>query len=129
MLKFLILVLSLPKVLLFNLRYLPFKQAVKLPIFIKFDTKVNVPGRIVLQNNSVRTAMIRIGFHEVPTKDVSRAILNIKGKLISILKGACVPSDCVIAAHSTITQKQFEKCTIIAGAPAKSMKKIGGWKL
>ncbi|WP_290761280.1 hypothetical protein [Fibrobacter sp. UBA4297] len=218
MLKFLILVLSLPKVLLFNLRYLPFKQAVKLPIFIKFDTKINVPGRIVLQNNSVRTAMIRIGFHEVPTKDVSRAILNIKGKLIflgdahigcgsiihvakdgtlilgnnfaisahttincyksisfgkdiqfswdclvmdcdtheiydenhnvinlpkeiifedhiwigcgaTILKGACVPSDCVIAAHSSVTQKQFEKCTIIAGAPAKSVKKIGGWKL
>jgi acetyltransferase-like isoleucine patch superfamily enzyme len=219
MLKIILIILSLPKSILFNLRNLPFMQAIKMPIFVKYDTKVHIHhGKIILQNNQIKTAMIRIGFHEVPTKDVHRAILNIKGELIflgsahigcgsiihvakksklilgdnfaisacstincykqisfgkdiqfswdclvmdcdthtiydelqnimnepkeisfgdhiwigcgvTILKGANIPSNCVIAAHSVVTSKQYEASSIIAGSPSKSVKKIGGWKL
>ena len=47
----------------------------------------------------------------------------------TILKGAHIPSDCVIAAQSVITPKRLDSSTIIAGCPAQSVKKIGGWKL
>jgi acetyltransferase-like isoleucine patch superfamily enzyme len=221
MLKFIIIVLSIPKSVIFCLRFLPFKQAVRFPIFVKYGTKVMVHGgkiNISVPQEQIKIAMIRIGFHEVPTKDVCRTILNINGELVFlgsahigngsilnvecdarlilgdnfaisacstincyknisfgkdiqfswdclvmdsdtheiydecqnlinepkevvfgdhvwigcgalILKGSCIPSECVIAAHSVLTAKQYETFSIIAGNPAKSVKKIGGWKL
>ena len=221
MLRFIIVVLSFPKTLVFNLRFLPFKQAIRFPIFIKYGTKVAMSGgKIIISvpQEQMKTAMIRIGFHRVPTKDFCRTILNIKGKLVFlgrahigngsilnvehnaqlflgdnfaisacstincykkisfgkdiqfswdclvmdcdthtiydesqnvinqpkeivfgdhvwigcgalILKGACIPSECVVAAHSVLTAKRYEAFSIIAGNPAKSVKKIGGWKL
>lgn len=220
MFKFLTIVISVPKSFYFCLRCLPFRQAIKLPIFIKYNTKVTINGgRVEFQSESINTAMVRIGFHEVPTKDAQRAVLNIKGRLIflgeahigagsilhvqkngilqlgdnfsisacstincykqisfgrdiqfswdclvmdcdthaiydegcrnvineskeiildnhiligcgvTILKGTHIPSECVVAAHSVVTAKGYEHYSIIAGNPAKSVKKIGGWKL
>ena len=53
--------LSLPKTVWLNFRHLPFKQAIKLPLFISYDTDISVKGKIVIEGN-VRTAMIRMGF-------------------------------------------------------------------
>lgn len=47
----------------------------------------------------------------------------------TILKGSNIPDNCVIGAGSLITGQELEEGTIIAGNPAKSIKKIGGWHL
>ena len=49
--------------------------------------------------------------------------------LVMILKGSNIPNKCVIGAVSLITGQELEEGTIIAGNPAKSIKKIGGWHL
>ena len=46
-----------------------------------------------------------------------------------VLKGSRIPSNCVVGANSLISGQQFEERTIIVGNPAKSIKRIGGWKL
>lgn len=47
----------------------------------------------------------------------------------TILKGSVIPDNCVIGACSLVSGKRFEENSIIAGSPAKSTKKILGWKL
>lgn len=47
----------------------------------------------------------------------------------TILKGSYIPSHCVIGAGSLVSGKHFEPHTIIAGVPAKSVKRIKEWKL
>lgn len=47
----------------------------------------------------------------------------------TILKGTVIPDGCVIGACSLVSGRKFEENTIIAGSPAKSIKKIGSWKL
>lgn len=46
-----------------------------------------------------------------------------------ILKGAHVPNNCVIGARSVVAGSKFDDHTIIVGNPAKSVKKIGGFKI
>lgn len=46
-----------------------------------------------------------------------------------VLKGACIPNNCVVGANSVVTTSRFEPNSLIVGNPAKSIKKIGGWKL
>lgn len=76
--------LSFPKTLLFNLRHLPLRQAVKLPICIRYGSIVHIAkGRICIEGD-LRTAMIRIGFHKVPVcnyKDCTQIIID-GGKLV-----------------------------------------------
>ena len=47
----------------------------------------------------------------------------------TILKGTSVPSNCVIGANSLVSGDKFEDSSVIIGCPAKSVKKIVGWKL
>lgn len=58
--------LSFPKTVYFNFRHLPFRQAIKLPIWIRHHSYVNVDGKIKLSVSHESLAMIRLGFHEVP---------------------------------------------------------------
>lgn len=54
--------LSLPYSIYFNLRYLPFKQALKLPILIGNNVKVHVGGRhCFVIEGEVRPKMIQLG--------------------------------------------------------------------
>lgn len=58
---------SIPKVVYFNFKYLPIYQALKLPIWISYNTKLSIKGKIILDTNEkLKVAMVRIGFHKVP---------------------------------------------------------------
>lgn len=81
--------LSLPKTIWFNFCHLPIKQAIKLPLFISYDTDVSVKGQIVIEGN-VRTAMIRMGFLcalACDTKEQTRLCVQ-KGGRLRFLGGA-----------------------------------------
>lgn len=55
---------SIPKTIAFNFRYLPFSQAIKLPIWVASNCKISIKGKIVLMQTP-SLAMIRIGYHKV----------------------------------------------------------------
>ena len=46
-----------------------------------------------------------------------------------IQKGAHVPNNCVIGARSVVAGSNFDDNTIIVGNPAKSVKRIGGFRI
>jgi acetyltransferase-like isoleucine patch superfamily enzyme len=57
--------LSIPKTVWFNFRYLPFNQAIKIPVLVCYKTKVKISksGGVIVAAD--KTASIRLGFHEV----------------------------------------------------------------
>jgi len=72
---------------LFCLRYLPFYQAIKIPILLANNVKIKKLKRGFIEiSPSVYPGMIRIGFHQVPAIDIysRHTIINIEngGKII-----------------------------------------------
>lgn len=62
--------LSLPKSIYFNFRNLPLKQAVRLPFYIRYGTRLNIKGKVCIDDESaIRWAMIVIGSHEADISD------------------------------------------------------------
>lgn len=60
--KVCVFILSLPKTLIFNFYYLPFQQAIKLPIFISYRLKLrDMRGTITIAQ--CKTGIIQIGFN------------------------------------------------------------------
>lgn len=77
--------LSIPKTIWFNLKYLPLKQAVRLPVWVHWNTHVRVQRGGIVLKGLVTLAQVRYGFHEVPVmnfKDQSSIIIDEGGKLI-----------------------------------------------
>lgn len=64
-----------------------------------------------------------------PSKDVVFGDKIWIGSRTTVLKGTIVPSNCVIGACSLVSGENFEPSTLIVGVPAKSIKKIGGFKI
>ncbi|WP_036877782.1 acyltransferase [Xylanibacter oryzae] len=212
--------LSLPKSLYICFLNLPLREALKIPIFVHYNSKISIKGKLCIKG-SASFAQIRIGFHKVPVKHSSETtIFNVKkngfvyfegkthigkGSIINVerganlilgdnfaisassviscykqiefgknvqlswddlimdsdthiiysedgsilneikpivfddkiwvgcrctvLKGTHVPHDCVIGACSLVSGDKFEPNTIIAGSPAKSIKKIKTFKI
>lgn len=54
---------SLHKTLFFNLKYLPLKQAIKLPILLYKPKFIKCKGKIIIDSNTVSTGMIKLGFN------------------------------------------------------------------
>lgn len=50
------------------------------------------------------------------------------GHDVSIIKGASVPDDCIIAAKSLVTGSKHEPCTLLAGTPAVAKKYNIQWQ-
>lgn len=85
--KLLAIILAIPRTIYFNLRYLPFGQAVHLPIWLATNVRIRnmYRGGIVI-DAPVRMVMIRVGFHQVDAICIYslKTILNIQrpGKLV-----------------------------------------------
>lgn len=220
--KWLRIVLAMPRTVYFNLRYLPLRQAVHLPIWIANNVRIRdmYRGGIVI-DAPVRMAMIRVGFHQVDAICIYslKTILNIHkpGKLVfkgeahighgaiiscvggvmtvgdnfavsgntsfvcykeitigrdvqfawdslvmdsdahkiynqegvsinedkpviigdkvwlacqnTVLKGTVIGNNCVVGANSLLNKAYTEDGVIIAGSPARIVKKISGWEL
>lgn len=77
------------KTLYFNLKYLPFKQAIKLPILIANQVYLKkISGNVIL-DCTVRTGLIQIGYGDVGIFDrkKSRSIWEVNGTVV--FKGKC----------------------------------------
>ena len=76
---------GLPKTIYFNLKCLPFSQAIKLPIFISHRVILaSVQGKIIFACDKVKTGMVKIGFGYVGIFDRyrSRSIIENNGTLV-----------------------------------------------
>ena len=81
--------LSVPKTIFFNFRYLPFKQAIKLPIWLANNVRTyEMKGKIILPNK-INFAMIRLGYHTIPIMDQysTHTILNLSKGAVLEFKG------------------------------------------
>jgi acetyltransferase-like isoleucine patch superfamily enzyme len=76
--------ISVIKTIYFNLKYLPFKQAIKLPVLISKKVYLKTSKGIIEINHSITFGMIKIGFGDVGIFDEkrSRTIWQIYGKVI-----------------------------------------------
>ena len=79
------LLFSVPKTIWFNFRYLPMKQAKKLPIWIHYGTNIEIHGGKIILPLNVSIA-IRIGFHRVEVcEPKAKTILNVSGGILCFL--------------------------------------------
>ncbi len=49
--------------MIFNFHYLPFKQAVRLPILLKKPNFRKLEGKVIIDNKNIHQGMIRLGFN------------------------------------------------------------------
>lgn len=70
MARFLKILFSIPKTIYFNLRYLPFCQAIKLPVWIATNVRVRNMYRGGIKLESFSIGKVRIGYHEADGVDV-----------------------------------------------------------
>ena len=90
--------------LIFNFRYLPIKQAVKLPIWIYKPTFFKLSGRVKIDTPTIKTGMIRLGYmggHMYPNTGIH---WTVEGTVI--FKGSCIignNSFIVVGKESVVT--------------------------
>lgn len=60
------LLVSLPLTIFFNFYYLPFRQAIKLPIILYFPRFYALKGKIIIDSQFVKFGMIRMGLFNSP---------------------------------------------------------------
>lgn len=72
------------KTIYFNFKYLPFKQAIRLPILVSKKVSLREARGQVVINSEIRTGMIKIGFSGVGIFDYkySRTIWQVAGKVV-----------------------------------------------
>jgi acetyltransferase-like isoleucine patch superfamily enzyme len=81
--KILFMALSAPKTIVFNLKYFGFKDAVKMPVFVSYNTKlIKLRGTVTIASE-LKTGMVRIGFSDVAIfdKKFSRPIFKNDGNI------------------------------------------------
>jgi acetyltransferase-like isoleucine patch superfamily enzyme len=72
------------KSIYFNFKYLPFRQAIRFPLFVSFRTRLIHAGGTITIKDPLKTGMIRIGFGEVGIfdKKYSRVMWEVKGDIV-----------------------------------------------
>jgi acetyltransferase-like isoleucine patch superfamily enzyme len=90
MLRYLKFLLNLnTKTIFFNLKYLPFRQAIKLPFFISNEVYLLKPAGKIIIDCPIQRGLIRIGYGGIGIfdKKKSRSIWEVSGTVI--FKGRC----------------------------------------
>lgn len=64
-----------------NFKYLPFRQAIKLPIFVYRPKFLELNGKIKIES-PIKTGMIQLGFYRVPLYSDSGCLFQINGDVI-----------------------------------------------
>lgn len=81
--------LSLPKSIYVNLRLLPFKQAIRLPIKVRYNTILrSLSGKCII-SGEVKRGMFLVGFGGVTAFDEKYERTSIQVKGILELNGVC----------------------------------------
>ncbi|MGR2767999.1 acyltransferase [Photobacterium ganghwense] len=80
---------SLPWTIYVNFRYLPFEQAIRLPIILFSPRLVELKGRIIISSKKIRFGMIQLGEHIVSIYPDNGITLENKGGVIDF-SGTCV---------------------------------------
>ena len=108
--------LSYPKSLYVCLKLLPFRQAIKMPILVRYNVRLYSLGGKVILPVQIRKAMIQIGFLYVETHDIThiRTVLAIDGT-VEFKGSASIGSGALISvkknAHLTIGDSMISSCT------------------
>lgn len=113
-------ILGFPKTLLVNFKYLPFKQAVKLPIIVSSHTYLRkLKGKIII-NAPIKTGMILWGIGNVGIFDKkrSRSIIELTGTILFNGKArfgngvkVSVSGELILGDNFTITAESTIFCT------------------
>lgn len=91
----------------FNIKYLPLRQAIKLPILLSNVRLAKTKGSINIQADKIKFGMILIGDHRSDVFPRQKTVFKNKGGKI-IFKG-----DCIIGSSSSIVI--FEKGVLVFG--------------
>lgn len=75
--------------LYFNFHYLPFKQAIKIPIFLYKPTLLKCKGSVEIKSNSIKTGMIQLGVLSVSLYPNTGIIWENHGGKV-IFRGKCM---------------------------------------
>ena len=88
--KFLkLLKLSWVKTIYFNFKYLPFNQAIKLPIFLfNPHIKISNQGGVKIDSNTIDTGMIQLGYDYIEPYPGCGIQLSVSGRIV--FKGKCL---------------------------------------
>lgn len=79
----------------FCLKYLPFRQAIKLPILVYKPHFLKLKGTVVIENENIRFGMVKLGFLTSAIYPNTGITIKHEGKLI--FKGKChIGNDCYV---------------------------------
>lgn len=81
----------------FNFHYLPFKQAIKLPILLYKPKLIKCNGKIVIVADNIHTGMIILGVRKVSIYRNSGIIFENSGGTIVFTGNCCIGNDSAIA--------------------------------
>lgn len=96
----------------FNFRYLPFKEAIKLPILIYKPHFLRLSGKVIINAPNVYFGMIRLGFPTSALFPNNGITLKIEGRII--FRGRChIGNDCYVVCgkHGKIDFGDYFKAT------------------
>lgn len=97
-------IFSIPRTIWFNLRYLPFSQAIRLPIWIANNVRIKRLHRHSLKLTNPSLGLIRIGYHEADAVDCysTHTIFDVeKGGTIHFMSDAHIGQGAIFCVKKT----------------------------
>ncbi len=97
---------SFPATIYFNFHYLPFRQAIKLPIWLRKADLKKMRGRVVIDSDIIKTGMITMGFREVSIYPNSGVMWENNGGTV-FFKGTCCIGNASFLSFGKDTTVEF----------------------